>query len=165
MSRLTFRFMIAILTFAIGIVLTGLWLSEHFLITKQTEPATAQSVNQKLEYKLTLERGRGGSYYYDYESTDGVKLMRASIRWESPEIANAELRNKTDARPNVTEILERSRVLDGDGRDVGERVVAVEIGSRGGRLAYVVWTRGNELCWIESLSLRHVLELERQGRF
>lgn len=166
MPRLTLRFVSATLAFTVGVVLTSLWVFGRLPLLRREKLTAVQSLNEEMNFKLTLEHHRDSAYLYTYEAADGVKVERASMRFESAEAANSELRNKVNFYPNPTESLERNPKVDSNGSVVGQRVVAVETGMKsGGQLAYIVWTNGEELCWILSPSLRHALELERQGRF
>ncbi len=165
MPRLTLRFVAATLTFIVGIVLTSLWLFGRLPSIRRTELTASQPINQAVSFRVTLERHGSNSHYYDYEAGDGVKLMRASMRLESPERANTELWHKIELYASITEILERGPKVNSDGRTIGERLVTMQTGTESGQIAWVIWTDGAELCWIESPSLRHVLELERQVGF
>ncbi len=165
MPRLTLCLVVAALTFIIGVVLTSLWLVGRLPSFRQTESTALQPVNRELSFRLTREHLGPNSRYYDYEATDDVRLMRGHVTFSSAERANDELGYKINYHWNLTEILERSPKTDGSGHVVGERLVVVYTDTEGGQSAEVVWINGNELCWIVSLSLRHILELESQGRF
>lgn len=165
MPRLTLRLVAAALTFIIGVALTSLWLVGRLPSFRQIESQALQPVNQELSFRLIRDRHGPNSRYYDYEATDSMTLTHGRVTFPSAERANDELEYRINHYPNITEILERSPKTDDNGHVVGERLVIVYTDREGGHSAEVVWTNGDELCWIVSLSLRHVLELERQGGF
>lgn len=161
MPKMTGKLLAGLLTFFIGISLASLWLMGRLpLFDREPLPT-----NQEAKFKLTLEQQGSYGHYYDYEAPGGEKLMCGCIRFASAERASAELQHRTDFRPNLTEIVERGGKFDSKGHNVGERVVAIEKGIEKGQLAHVVWTRGEELCWIDSPSLQQALALERESPF
>lgn len=161
MSKTNVRLAAGFLTFILGVTLASLWFKGRLYQFGQGVTST----NKDADFKLTLEHEGPYSHYYDYESPGGEKLMCGCIRFSSADRASAELRRRIDFRPNLTEILEEGGKVDGEGQDVGERIVAIETGLEKGRLAHVLWTRGEELCWIDSPSLQQALALEKQSRF
>lgn len=161
MSGTTAKLMAGLLTFSLGASLASLWFMGRLPLFDRESPPTNQEVN----FKLTLEQQGPYGHYYDYQAPGGEKLMCGCVRFPSAERAGAELQHRTDFRPNLADIVEKGIKVDGEGHNVGERVVAVEEGVEKGRLAHVIWTRGEELCWIESPSLQHALALERQSPF
>jgi len=161
MSKTTVRLAAGFLTFILGISLASLWFKGY--LSRFGQGVT--SINSEADFKLTHERNGPYGHSYHYESSGGEKLMCGCVRFSSVERASAELRRKMDFRPNLTEVMEDGVKVDSEGQNVGERVVAIEVGLKGGRVAYVLWTRGEELCWIESPSLQQALALEKQNRF
>jgi hypothetical protein len=156
MKSLPLRFLTAVIAFVVGLGLTGLW----FVTQGPALPLVRQ-----IGFSTTATHSGANSDYYHYEASDGVKLMRARIAFPSPGRAGQELWHKLELDEEIAEILERGPKVNERGEGVGERVVAVLTGKVKGQLTYVIWTEGQALCWIESPSLNHALELERAGRF
>jgi hypothetical protein len=163
MKRFTFRFIAMLFAFIVGISLTSFWILTQKGVYK-LPPSTLQR-QQQITFDLSgTGTGPDANYYY-YKASDGVKLMRGSVKLPTPARANEELQYKLQLNQNVMppgrKVLERGPKQDTNGQVVGERAVATFGPEDGHQLALVVWTNGEVLNWIESPSLYHVLELEK----
>lgn len=123
------------------------------------------SIERNLEFKELLSgRGKtedGASFsFHLYEASDGVAVSTRSEKRGSLTRANKELQRQIK---KAIKILERGPKLDKSGKQVGERAVLM-IASKGPHKdqAVVLWTNGSQFYYIESSSLRHVLELEKR---
>ena len=95
-----------------------------------------------------------------YKSSDGVTIayMRADLC--SPAGAARELRRELRG---AIKIIERHAELNGEGKKVGVRVVAAHRRTGCGVTVYsVAWTSKTRLTRIESNSLDHALEFEKE---
>jgi len=93
-----------------------------------------------------------------YKSSDGVSVSATTEERRSAGAANKELHTRLRA---TRRIVERGSKLDEKGRRIGERVVAIYV-LNDKEQAAVLWTNGQQFYYIESLSLKHALEFERQ---
>lgn len=95
-----------------------------------------------------------------YQSSDGTELIVTRENRDSASRANKELQKKLKA---AITIIERGPKLNEKEQRVGERVVVTFAPDRSQEeKALVLWTNGNQLYYIESLSLKHALEFEKQ---
>ncbi|HEV8428743.1 MAG TPA: hypothetical protein VGQ41_12655 [Pyrinomonadaceae bacterium] len=95
-----------------------------------------------------------------YQSSDGIGVSVTRENRDSATRASKELQRKLKA---TTRVIERSPKLDEKGRRVGERVVAMfALDDSQKEQASVLWTNGRQFYYIESLSLKHALEFEKQ---
>lgn len=165
MHRKTLLLIVGAATFMTGVTLGSWWSYGNLLRDRREEPVSIQLTQRELNFKLTLKDSGPNSTYSNYESNDGVKLSQGCIKFSSVERANAEFEYKINSYPYMTKILKKEPKTDSNGRSIGMRIVALEFGKESGQLASVRWTNNEEMCWIESPSLRHVLELEKQEHF
>jgi len=164
MKRFTFRFIAMLFAFIVGISLTSFWILTHKWVYKSATPTLQRQ--EQITFNLSgTDTGPNANYYY-YKASDGVRLMRVSIKLPTPARANEELRYKLQLNqnkiPTDRKIIERGPNQDINRQVVGERAVAT-FGPEDHQLALLVWTNGEVLNWIESPSLHHVLELEKIG--
>ena len=102
----------------------------------------------------------GSEYSFAWmESSDGVVVSARTERRRSAARARGVLKRTLRG----AEIVERSRKMDKRARQVGQRVVA-RLPSKGqNRIRYLVlWTEGSDFHYLESVSLPHILALEKQ---
>ena len=99
--------------------------------------------------------------YNNYVSNDGVGVFLTVEKYRSATRAKNALRRRIK---KATRIIERGVKLDKDGQRVGERAVLL---SRTGlpqeTIGGVVWADGAKLYAVESPSLKHALEFEKQN--
>ena len=95
-----------------------------------------------------------------YQSSDGIELTVTRENRDSAGRANKELQKKLKGS---LRIIGRAPKLDEKGERVGERVVAIfAFDDSQKEQASVLWTNGQQFYYIESLSLKHALEFEKQ---
>lgn len=169
MKRLISSLMLALLTFIIGVAAASLRLSDRRPVpTIQVEVKNPEPV--PVPQPVKFESGtsacgyiKGGGRFSSqgYKSVDGVGVGYYSGDYRSASRARQELRRKLK---EAIQVIERTPKLDGQGRRVGERVVAMfnpiapyqELGS-------VFWTDGSHFYAIDSPSLEHALEFEKSS--
>lgn len=167
MKRLISRLMLALLTFIIGVASVSLWLNNRRpapTIKAEVKNPEPDLVPQPAEFEPEMSacgyiKGAGRFSSLGYKSSDGVGVGYVIGDYRSAPRANQALGRKLK---EAIQIIERGPKLDGRGRHVGERVVAMftpiapfqELGS-------VFWTDGSHFYAIDSPSLKHALEFEK----
>lgn len=163
MPRRPLYFVVASLTFIIGIVLSGLWLFHHRPITQPVQVVNPFAIEfpqpQPLSFETRMDACGPTANYHTYESSDGVFISQSNEEFSSAKRASRELQKRLRL---AKEIIERSPRIDESGKRVGERVVGLSSGEGGAQTAFIVWTDGEVLSSIESPSLRHILEFEKR---
>jgi hypothetical protein len=95
-----------------------------------------------------------------YQSSDGIEVTVTRENRDSAGRANKELQKKLKGS---LRIIGRAPKLDEKRERVGERVVAIfAFDDSQKEQASVLWTNGQQFYYIESLSLKHALEFEKQ---
>ena len=169
MSRFSAALIVAFLTGATSVTAATLWIIGHRsppevmksegISLKQTPENQAITFADKLGAKGTTKDGAPFSTHV-YESSDGVVVSMMRENRDSPPKADKALQRKLK---KAIRIIERGSKLDEEGRRVGERVVAMfALDNSQKEQASVLWTNGQQLYYIESLSLKHALEFEKQ---
>jgi hypothetical protein len=151
MRRLSLRLLVSLLTFAIGITVSGLWLFGNRLFSEMKEESISQ---QPLTFSSTMHACGPTSNHHTYVASDGVSISLSNEEFPSDKLAAKELQKKLES---ANEIIERRPELDSSGRKMGERVVAM-FGNR--VVVFRLW--GNFLRSTESSSLKHILEFEKR---
>lgn len=164
MKRFSFRLIVALATFLVGISLTGFWLikqrSSPQVVHVQVSEPSGSLVEQPLSFRSRMSACGPDGSFQSYESSDGVALSWQSRIFHSASGARRELRRRLRG---AAEIIERTPELDDEGRRVGERVVAVfAFDDSGQSRACVFSTYNNIFNGTEASSLRHVLAFEEQ---
>jgi hypothetical protein len=120
---------------------------------------------QKVEFQAVKyysgRKGNGAQFSAGtYDSTDGKVVSSTVETYRSATRAKSELKKRIK---KATEIVERGSKRNRNGKLIGYRVVVMlRGGSQFGTYATVLWLAGEELHIIESSSLQHALEFERQ---
>ncbi len=145
MKRLTVRLVAAILTFCVGVTAAALWYI-HRQQVNANRPITFKSAG--------VGDVNGFDFnYHEYDSSDGVRVSRMGQSFPSPALATEELEKR--AR-EAEKIIERKPVIGKDGRQVGERVVAVL-----GKDRASIFGTYEEIFWaIDAPSVKYALALE-----
>lgn len=165
MRHLTFISTTIVITLA-GVSAAALWLrpaptkKEGMALTQQViKQEKALEFNEVSSEKGTTKDGAPFSSQL-YQSSDGVGLTVTRENRDTADRANKELQRKLKG---ATRIIERGSKLDEKGQRVGERVVAMfALDDSQKEQASVLWTSGRQFYYIESLSLKHALEFEKQ---
>jgi hypothetical protein len=172
MRRFTFRLIVALLTFIVGVAASWLWIKVH-----HSSPA---KVNFEEGFSFTLvatkpqrtyERGPSAgkamskngvpASFSGFSSSDGMKFFRWSEYHDSPIAANKELQRTLR---KAKEIIKREPLLDRNGMQVGEKIIAIfppkylYYGA-----ATFLWTDGSTFGYISSSSLQNILEYEKDS--
>jgi hypothetical protein len=161
MRRLSLRLIVALLTFIIGVAISGWWLSHHRTLPKSVQITESDVIDEPERQPPGFPEMHAcgpTANFHTYESPDGVLISQSNEGFSSLKRANRELQKRLRI---ATEIIERGPYLDDNGRRVGKRVVAVSSGKEGQQRAFILWTDGEILSSIEASSLRHVLEFEK----
>ena len=179
MRRLTIRFILALLTFVVGLTAAAVWRTYRHASPRTPPPgetlseygreelAAQRLIRQRIGFKagaIGCGVTKGGGPYSStaYVSSDGVRLNSTWGVYGSPEKADEVLRG---ALKDAIRIVERKPELGDRGQQVGERVVAIiadereEADRRQGRAA-ILMTRGSEFSSLDSPSLPHALAFE-----
>lgn len=168
MPRFSIALMVAFLG-AISATAATLWIIGHRspphamksedVNLKQAPDNQEITFADKLGAKGTTKDGAPFSTHV-YESSDGVVVSIMRENRDSPTKADRALQKRLK---RAIRIIERGSTLDEKGQRVGERVVAMfALDNSQKEQASVLWTNGQQLYYIESLSLKHALEFERQ---
>jgi hypothetical protein len=169
MRRLLARFIVALLTFAIGI--SAAWL-RHTLRrpspvgSRPTAALSPPPAHSRPERKYPETDGHGvlqdGTPYAfsGVYTSDGVGCYRTSEYHTSPERAGKALRK---ALEKAARILEREPLFDRAGVEVGEKVIAsFPSEGLGHESASLLWTDGSAFRYINNLSLETILAHEEE---
>ncbi|MFN2533006.1 MAG: hypothetical protein ABR555_17105 [Pyrinomonadaceae bacterium] len=120
---------------------------------------------QPLEFK-DFQGGRGKTAdgipfsYHLYKSSDGVGVTTTVENHRSPASAQKALQRKIRT---AIKMIERGPKLKNKAERIGERaVLTFALPDFHKEQAAVLWTNGQRLYYIESLSLKHALEFEKQ---
>ncbi len=169
MPRFSTMFVVAFLTGMTGVSAATLWLVRHRSPPElmKSENMSPQQTPSNQDLTFTDKMGgkgmtRDGAPFssHVYESSDGVELSVTRENRDSSPKADKALQRKLK---KAIRIIERGSKLDEKGQRVGERVVAMlALDDSQKEQASVLWTNGQQLYYIESLSLKHALEFEKQ---
>jgi hypothetical protein len=135
-----------------------LYVAVHLMVLVVS--VSAQTIQFKDELGGNGRRGLVPISFHEYVSSDNVGISTTIEKHSSSARAKRELRRriKTAAR-----IVESAAKLDEEGRVVGARVVAIfKPKAPFGPQAIIFWTDRSDLHIIESTSLKHALEFEKQ---
>jgi hypothetical protein len=166
MKRITFRLMVAVLAFAIGI------LSVRFI---GLHPRIEDFVEDKLIVRLVLNlnlqprfkpswRACGRGYRQGYTLSDGQSMSEGSLCYDSPAIAREQIQTLISKSSKVVEKIPSFQ--NGFGQ-VGERIVLVyPPNERGNVDASILWYGGNDcFLYIDAPSLDIALEFEKANAY
>ena len=107
----------------------------------------------------TLDGG-GGFSVTSYRSSYFIQLAFAHYGYATPEKANAVF---NEHLTEAVQVIDVGPKLDQQGKIVGRRAVVISLDqNKDKQVAVVFWTEGKFLHAINSTSLTHVLEFERQ---
>ncbi len=150
MRRLTIRATVALLTFTIGVAAAAFWFFFHQPSSNETEVIKSGYAPTTAKQAKVIVGGTGGEAirqdgqvvsftYHDY--SDGTSVRQESWFCESAERATSELQKRLK---DAVEVVRREPVLDENGRQIGERVVATfpANDNSSGVSAWVLWTKG-----------------------
>ncbi len=168
MRRLILRLAVALLTFIIGMTAASLWNMSRRLNPKIISVVESQPAPSADEKKRTYEYGMQASGYSGnyracfgaFSSSDGMKFSSTNIYFGSPKRANRELQKTLI---DASEIIKRETILDREGRKIGQRVVAMFAPYNDSSVASakVIWAEGSNFGYIDSSSLRNIIEYEK----
>ncbi len=164
MRRVTLRLVIALLTFAVGVVAAALWLSLRYpQVAKPdvqihlVEVAPAPAFVQVGGMSVLTDKGCINSE--TYRAADGSQVSFSLWSHRSPAQATRELRRELKG---VERIIEQTLVKDESGKRVGERMLVLwQPNARGRARVSVLWTRGHESYSINGESLEQTLKFEQ----
>ena len=130
------------------------------------ESASLQNaIVESVEFK-DLQGGRAKTpegvpfSYHLYKSSDGIAVTTIIENHSSPASAQRALRNKLRT---AIKIIERGPRTETQAEEKGERAVFSFAAPVSRKIqAAVIWTDGQQLYRIESLSLKHALAFEKQ---
>jgi hypothetical protein len=151
------RLLVALLTFAAGVSISGLWHRADDSIPRPGEaaPAATQPMPPARPLSPVAEMhacGPTGNYHV-FRAADGTAISVSNESFPSAARASRELRERLRS---ATEIIGRRPEVDGRGRKVGERVVATIGGN-----VYVLETSGKSLSSTSARSMKHIIEFEK----
>lgn len=163
MRRLTFRIVVTVLTFTIGVTSTSLWFlfSRPSTMKPQAEVSAPSQAPAKQE--RTYSRGPAGmstkGSFITLNSSDGMSFKKWTVDYESPERANREFRKRLK---KAIEIMSREPVFSDNIRSTGEKVVARFPDSyEDAGPASLLWTDGAEFVQVDSSSVQNILEYRK----
>jgi len=167
MNRTTFRLLIAVLTFTIGI--TGVWLLSRKPKVKKALPqvsiesSTTIPESEKPKFATTF-RGCGMGYMQGYELPDGREMSEGSGCFESSRLARKEWRKLIG---QASQIVGRVPQYKNRFGEKGERIVALFPPDEYGReWAKIMWYDGGD-CYlsINAPTLEVALEFEKSNGY
>lgn len=139
--------------------------NERSSSSKSLPPPQQEANREAVEFEsIQGERGKTEDgipfSYHLYKSSDGVGVATTVENRESPIRASKALQRKIK---KAVKIIERGPKLNEKGQQIGERVVVIFVPNDSYKeQASVLWTDGTQFYYIESSSLRHVLEFEKK---
>ena len=156
MRTISFRILIAIVTFAIGVSSVFL----RHLIGRCSREIT--SIASPSKPPRTYGRGLSGSAtngsFITLNSSDGMNFTKWSVYCGSPERAERELAKRIEGGKIVT----REVVFGEGGRRIGEKVVArFAPNERDSRAAALIWTENEELFEVDTSSVQYIFEYRK----
>jgi hypothetical protein len=155
-------------TSALGILLSILFIAATNVMASSFAGNKQRSEDPSLgrggEYKIVTS-GRGETRdrilcsFSSYEASDGIKLF---VRIEVlPSVDAMKIQFESKAR-SLARIIERRYLKVGQAGAKGERIVGKHSFEEPEIIRYVImWSHGNEISYIESASLDHILEFEK----
>jgi len=168
MRRFMFRFVIAFITFTVGVAAASLWLISRRPNLQPKSVAENQSTPLVAEKKRTYEwgiqaSGYSGKYracFGSFSSSDGMKFSSTNIYFNSSKRSYRELQMSLK---KAIEIIKREPILNASGHKIGERVVASFAPYKDSPVASAAFIRaeGSDFVSIESSSLQNILEYEQ----
>lgn len=166
MRRITFRLLVAVLTFTIGF--TSAWLTSKILKVPQTlfsKPLVASPDPETKPSKfMPTFRGCGAGYAQLYELPDGQTMSEGSRWYVSSRKANIELRKMLSKAAKIIERVPHYKNRFGED---GERIIAlfpIDENGRGG--ARIIWYGGGQsFLFIEAPTLELALEFESTNAY
>jgi hypothetical protein len=169
MPRLTFRLIVAILTFTVGVAAASLWIIFHHSspVVRHEETRPASPAPSPVQQKRKYERGPSAGetftmdgyhgYFSTFYSSDGMSFSRSCTEYNSPRRANRELQ-KTLRK--AREIIKREP-LNKNGQQIGEKVIATFSNSPYHGAASLLFTDGSTFCYVSSSSLDNILTYDQ----
>jgi len=162
MRRFLVGIIIGFLTFAIGVGVSLSWMIFKWPLIWAEDSAMHTLLRKK---ERTIVKGRAGegispegypTSFSDMEYSDGTSIHQLSILYPSSARANEELQKRVKAADRV---LRREPVLDLEGRQIGERVVATFVPFKGSiTLAELLWTENSRFVSQKRSSLQNILD-------
>ena len=168
MPRILLQLSVTLLTFIIGVSLASVWYILSHPSVESFKIAESTSVPQLVvEGPRFVQAGNACGFEcssHIYNSSDGEVLSDSTCGYRSPARAKKELQRDLKG---VQKIVERVPKLDWNGRQIGERVVAVFLPDEyGRRWVRIMWTDGPRLHSINAPTLELALEFEqKEGRW
>ncbi len=163
MHRFTLRLIIALLTFIIGVGASAAWFIVRRPFAVKSNAAAIPTVQDKRE--KTIVGGIAGegisadgypTSFSNHEYSDGTSIHQMSVFYRSSKRANVELQKRIK---EADAIIRREPVLDEQGRQIGERVVATFVPYKGSSVdsAELLWTEGSRYVSQKRSSLQSIL--------
>ena len=140
MGRYLLRVFTAVLTFAIGVVISPIRFTPEILAHG------------------TVTDGGGAYAVARYKSSYFVNLWRSSEVYDTPEKADQVFQDRLQ---RAVKVLERAPKFNEGGAKVGRAVAIFYSREHGEQYACVLWTEGRVLIEVYSSSLLHVLDFEK----
>jgi hypothetical protein len=163
MRRFTLRFIIALLTFIIGVTAVSLW----FVLRHSSLGFFNQAVNPPVQTLVkserTYQRGAAGQStegsFITLISSHGMSFTKWTVYCRTPQLATKELQKRLN---KATEIISREPVLDKGGQQVGEKIlVGYSVRYPNVRDASLIWTEKEWLYQVDSSTLQNILEYRK----
>ncbi|MDT4897172.1 MAG: hypothetical protein QOH25_2249 [Acidobacteriota bacterium] len=171
MRRLTFRLVVAILTFTVGIAAASLWFIFHHSspVVRHEENSPISPAPSPVQQKRKYERGttagetftedRYIGYFSNFYSSDGMKFSRWCTEYNSPRRANREMQKTLK---KAREIIKREPLFDGSGQQIGEKVISTfSPNNPYYGAASLLSTDGSTFCYVTSSSLENIMAYEQ----
>ena len=166
MPRLTFRFIVALLTFIIGVTAASVWLVLRHPSPEMNKFVVNTPAPIPNKQERTYTRGPAGlattGSFITLNSSDGMSFTKWSVYCRTPQLAKKELKKRLR---KATEIVTREDVFDESGQQIGEKIVALfSPNDPDNSQATLIWTENEELFQVEGSSLQNILEYRKDYR-
>jgi len=166
MRRLTFRLIVTLLTFIIGVTSAALWFFTHQSLSNKNKVVESSSAPIPAKRERTIVSGMAGegiskdgypTSFAHHKYSDGTSIHQLSVFYKSPKRANAELQKRLK---EAVEIIRREPALDEKGHQIGGRVVATFAPYKGSSAVWaeLLWTEGSRFVSQRRSSLESILE-------
>ena len=167
MHRLIPRFVIALLTFVLGLAVASTWRSFQRPIIIRDVEESAPEIRTEEGPQVEHPPGAAGNgvtkdgipfSFTSFSSSDGVACFQWTESHSSPRGARTALEK---ALRGAIKIIKRDPVFDENGRVAGEKVIATfSPKSRYGR-ASLLWTKGPTFGFVASASVESIIEYQK----
>lgn len=165
MSDKSLRLIIAVATFAVGVIVVTIWLIAQrsytmpVIVLADEVTAAHELVRQGVKFTnpQPINLVDGEEYIYSLPNGEVVSVVYNS--YDSSERAKYELKKRT---AKALKVLEQTPKLNDEGLQIGERVVAVIPHYDGSSRVSLLWTKGEDLISVEAQPLRYALAFEMQ---